>query len=103
MTNASAHLTITTCGFMFVSTDSLSRMYSSCMSGAVNRRLFLNTLAAAPALAGLPDTASRSPRKVIVGTVMHAFWVEHPGVTGRLRELSGIVDDMQKQSRQNHG
>ena len=73
------------------------------MSGALDRRLFLNSLAAAPALAGLPTTGSRPPRKVIVGTAMQAFWVEHPGVSKRLAELSAIVDDMQNQSRQNHG
>jgi predicted amidohydrolase len=73
------------------------------MSGAIDRRRFLNALAATPALAGLPNTASRPPRKVIVGTMMQSFWVEHPGVSRRLRELSASIDDMQKQARQNHG
>jgi predicted amidohydrolase len=71
----------------------------------MKRRSFLTTLGAVPALAAarLPDSASRAPRKVIAGTVMQAFWVHHPGVTERLTELGGIIDEMQAESRRKYG
>ena len=52
----------------------------------MRRRSFLKTVGAIPALAAAPvvSTASRPPRKVVVGTVMQPFWVEHPGLSKRL-------------------
>lgn len=71
----------------------------------MKRRSFLGAIGAAPAVgaATLPVSASRPPRKVIVGTVMQPFWVEHPGLTQRLTELMAIVDDMQAESRRQYG
>jgi predicted amidohydrolase len=65
----------------------------------------LTTLGAVPALAAaaVPSSASRAPRKVVVGTVMQPFWVEHPGVTKRLSELGAIIDEMQAEARRRYG
>src|SRR5262249_11343204 len=74
-------------------------------SNSMKRRSFLTTLGTAPALAAVqrPSTASRAPRKIIVGTVMQQFWVPHPGLTARLSELCAIIDSMQTASRQRYG
>ena len=48
-------------------------------------------------------TSALPPRKVIVGTVMQAFWVEHPGVEKRLEELAAIVDQMRAESVRKYG
>lgn len=71
----------------------------------MKRRSFLTTLGAGSALAAarLPSSGSRAPRKVVVGTVMQAFWVDHPGVPKRLSELGAIVDEMQAESRRKYG
>ena len=71
----------------------------------MKRRSFLMAAGTVPALAAasVPNSASRPPRKVIVGTVMQSFWVDHPGVAKRLSELGAIVDDMQTESRRKYG
>jgi predicted amidohydrolase len=72
----------------------------------MKRRLFLTALGAVPALAAAPadmSSATRPPRKVVVGTVMQPFWVEHPGITKRLSELGAIIDEMQAASRRKYG
>ena len=78
---------------------------SNSMKHSMKRRSFLTTLGTIPALAAvhLPSTASRAPRKVVVGTVMQQFWVAHPGLTTRLSELCAIIDSMQTESRQKYG
>jgi len=74
------------------------------MSGAVKRRSFLTTLGGVPALAArVPSSASKAPRKVVAGTVMQPFWVDHPGLTKRLSELGGIIDEMQVESLRKYG
>jgi predicted amidohydrolase len=75
------------------------------VGGVVKRRSFLATLGAGPALAAVnvPSSASRAPRKVIAGTVMQPFWVDHPGLAARLSELGAIIDDMQAESRRKYG
>jgi predicted amidohydrolase len=71
----------------------------------MDRREFLTTMGSlaaldvAPVLAAGREARARStsngpPRKVIVGTVMQAFWVEYPGLKNRLEQLAGIVDQM---------
>ena len=47
--------------------------------------------------------SEQPPRKVIVGTVMQAFWVKYPGVDKRLQELTAIVDRMQDDSQKEYG
>jgi len=70
----------------------------------MRRRSFLTALGAVPAVAAaVPSSASRAPRKVVIGTVMHPFWVDHPGVPKRLSELSAIIDDMQAEARRKYG
>src|SRR5215831_6691455 len=75
------------------------------MPDAMKRRSFLTTLGTAPALAAVPvpSSASRAPRKVVAGTVMQPFWVDHPGLTKRLSELGAIIDEMQAESRRKYG
>ncbi len=43
-------------------------------------------------------TSNSPPRKVIVGTVMQAFWGQYPGLPKRLDQLAGIVDQMVAQA-----
>jgi predicted amidohydrolase len=73
----------------------------------MKRRSFLKTAGAIPALAAaaapVVSSASRLPRKVVVGTVMQPFWVEHPGLSKRIGELGAIVDEMQAESRRKYG
>ena len=47
--------------------------------------------------------SSRPPRKVIVGTVVQAFWGEYPGLPKRLEQLETIVDRMADQSKKKYG
>jgi apolipoprotein N-acyltransferase len=47
--------------------------------------------------------ANQPPRKVIIGTVVQAFWVKHPGLEKRLEELTAIVDRMAAESRKKYG
>ncbi len=76
----------------------------------MNRRTFLATMSslaaieAAPVLAagrkrGARSTSNNPPRKVIVGTVLQAFWGPYPGLQNRLDQLAGIVDQMAAQAK----
>ncbi|MDX1982933.1 MAG: carbon-nitrogen hydrolase family protein [Bryobacteraceae bacterium] len=67
----------------------------------MKRRAFLT--GAASLLAQEPGSSGRPPRKVIIGTVMQPFWVEHPGLEKRLDELTGIVDRMRAESQRKYG
>jgi predicted amidohydrolase len=80
----------------------------------MNRRTFLAALGNLPALGAVPalaaahgerarTTSNKPPRKVIVGTVIQSFWEEYPGLHQRLDRLSGIVDQMAAQAKQNYG
>lgn len=78
----------------------------------MRRRSFLKSVPAAAAAGLVPPPgaaapASRSsalpPRKVIVGTVVQGFWVEHPGLEARLRELEAILDEMHAASMGRYG
>src|SRR5438093_11207574 len=77
---------------------------------SMQRRNFLSAMGslAAPALAATGEpvirtTSNDPPRKVIVGTMMQAFWGEYPGLRNRLDQLAGFVDQMAGQSRQKYG
>jgi len=59
----------------------------------------------APVPAGgapLKSTSDQPPRKVIVGTMMQAFWGEHPGIEKRLEGLAAIVDRVSEESRKKY-
>jgi len=43
------------------------------------------------------------PRKVIVGTSMQAFWEKYPGLTKRLEQLTGLVDQMASEAQRKYG
>jgi predicted amidohydrolase len=43
------------------------------------------------------------PRKVIVGTTMHAMWGKYPGVDARLEELGKLIDQMAEKARKTYG
>jgi predicted amidohydrolase len=47
--------------------------------------------------------ADAPPRKVIVGTSMQAFWGKYPGLTKRLEELAGLVDQMATEAQRKYG
>jgi predicted amidohydrolase len=68
----------------------------------------LAVLDAAPVLAAADEVTVRStstmpPRKVIVGTVMQAFWGKHPGLENRLDQLAGFVDQMAERAGKEYG
>ena len=80
----------------------------------MNRRAFLTRLGGLAALDAVPalaanaqervQTSSNSPpRKVIVGTVIQSFWGPYPGLSKRLEQLTGIVDQMAAQAKQAYG
>ena len=43
------------------------------------------------------------PRKVIVGTTMHAMWGAYPGLDARLDELGKLVDEMAAKAQETYG
>jgi predicted amidohydrolase len=53
--------------------------------------------------ARLQSTSNLTPRKVIVGTAMQAFWSEYPGLQRRLGQLAGIIDRMVDESTKKYG
>jgi predicted amidohydrolase len=73
----------------------------------MQRRSFLSAAAAAgwpvQAAGGRESRSGPPPRKVIVGTVMRAFWGEYPGLEKRLEELAAIVDRMGAESERKYG
>ena len=58
---------------------------------------------AAAAEPNVHSTAGLPPRKVIVGTTMQAFWGQYPGLTKRLDQLTGLVDQMAAESHRKYG
>ncbi len=48
-------------------------------------------------------TADQPPRKVIIGTSMQRFWGKYPGLTKRLAELTGLVDQMAAEAQTKYG
>ena len=80
----------------------------------MDRRAFLATMSSLAALEAAPvlaaagkatdrSTSNRPPRKVIVGTVIQAFWGRYPGLDNRLDQLAGIVDQMSAQAKLRYG
>src|SRR2546422_6498065 len=80
----------------------------------MDRRDFLTTIGSLAALDAAPllpaagevrvrSTSNGPPRKVIVGTVMQAFWGEYPGLQSRLEQLAAIVDQMAEQAGKKYG
>ena len=80
----------------------------------MNRRTFLATVGSLAALDSVPvlaasgeakikTTSNGPPRKVIVGTVMQSFWGQYPGLSNRLDQLAGIVDQMAAQAKKKFG
>ncbi|MCI0533624.1 MAG: carbon-nitrogen hydrolase family protein [Verrucomicrobiales bacterium] len=79
----------------------------------MNRRTFLATLSSAAALGAAPvltaggeserrSTSTNTPRKVIVGTAMQAFWGQYPGLQNRLDQLAGMVDRMAAEAKKKY-
>lgn len=71
----------------------------------MTRRNWLGNLGALAAMpsAAAPAPTSALPRKVIVGTMMQAFWGKHPGVAARVDELAAAVEKMAAASQQQYG
>src|SRR2546430_14386322 len=80
----------------------------------MNRRTFVASISSLAALEAGPvlaaggnatdrSTSNRTPRKVIVGTVMQSFWGQYPGFDNRLDQLAGILDQMAAQAKQRYG
>lgn len=59
--------------------------------------------AAAVAELNVRSMADLPPRKVIVGTSMQAFWGKYPGLTSRLEQLTGLVDQMGAEAQRKYG
>ena len=77
----------------------------------MNRRAFLATTGGLAALgpvlaaggtAKRRSTSSSPPRKVIVGTAMQSFWGPHPGLSNRLEQLAGLVDQMAAEAKKKY-
>ena len=67
-------------------------------------------MGAVPALAadrneerGVRTTSNNPPRKVIVGTAMQSFWGQYPGLSKRLEQLTGMVDQMAAKAKETYG
>jgi len=58
---------------------------------------------AAAAELNVRSTAGLPPRKVIVGTSMQAFWGQYTGLTKRLEQLTGLVDQMAAEAQRKYG
>lgn len=77
----------------------------------MKRRVFLQGAgsAAAGALAARSEETPRRrvseapPRKVILGTVVQGFWVDHPGLEKRVAELIAIIGEMQRAAQARYG
>ena len=63
----------------------------------------LSSLVAKGETERLPSTSNLTPRKVIVGTSMEAFWVDYPGLQQRLEQLGTIIDKMAAESLKKYG
>ena len=50
-----------------------------------------------------PARHDRPPRKVIVGTTMTRWYGNYPGLSGRLEQMRGLVDQMAAESRARYG
>jgi predicted amidohydrolase len=50
-----------------------------------------------------PPRHDRPPRKVIVGTTMTKWYGNYPGLSGRLEEMRGLIDQMVLESRRRYG
>jgi predicted amidohydrolase len=66
-------------------------------------RALIALVSSAIAALAASGPAAQPPRKVIVGTVVQAFWVKYPGLQKRLTELTDIVDRMAAESRKKYG
>ena len=52
---------------------------------------------------GNPGTrADHPPRKVVIATIIYGPYGEYPGLDARLKELSGLVDQMAERARQQY-
>ena len=52
---------------------------------------------------GAPARHDRPPRKVIVGTTMTRWYSNYPGLSGRLEQMRGLIDQMAVESRRRYG
>jgi predicted amidohydrolase/acetyl esterase/lipase len=52
---------------------------------------------------GAPARHDRPPRKVIVGTTMTRWYGDYPGLSGRLEQMRGLIDQMAAESRARYG
>jgi len=52
---------------------------------------------------GAPARHDRPPRKVIVGTTMTRWYGDYPGLSGRLEQIRGLIDQMAAESRARYG
>jgi hypothetical protein len=61
--------------------------------------LVVNAHSGEPVAGKRSSKADRPPRKVIVGTTVFGPFGKYPGLTQRLAELSGLVDEMAERAR----
>src|SRR6185295_4619319 len=102
------------CQTINIPSDEGIHQHQSQAKQTMNRRTFLAAMSSLAALEAAPvlaaggnakgrSTSSRPPRKVIVGTVMQSFWGPYPGLSNRLEQLAGIVDQMAAQAKMKYG
>jgi predicted amidohydrolase len=48
-------------------------------------------------------SADAPPRKVVIGTMMHAMYSNYPGLDARLKELSGFIGRMAAEAKRKYG
>ncbi len=74
----------------------------------IRRNAVLPALVCLVCLAGAPGPtaqeagSSGAPRKVVIGTVMHWFRGEYPGLDARLGEIAGLVDDTAREAERKY-
>ena len=56
-----------------------------------------------PTPRGAPARHDRPPRKVIIGTTMTRWYGDYPGLSGRLEEMRGLIDQMAGESCARYG
>lgn len=75
-------------------------MPTHAFSSALRFLLIAGTMLAASA--GFAQQPTDGPRKVVIGTVMHWFQGNYPGLEARLAEISGLIDTAAREAERKY-